>query len=156
MSEVNNSFQFSASKEILDQFLKHIHSTSLKNADIDNYSEEFYKENIVYISFDSFGQPKQFITKMKTVAKKFGVNFDCTIIIGWDLYGDYLLFTYRHLSNKLKCYELLPEHKELVKQLEDETYEFQGKTYDDSDIPGMLGEDMIEFFYGDSIDKLVD
>ena len=155
MSEINNSFQFSASNEVLNQFLKHIQSTSLKNADIDNYYEEFHKENLLYISFDSFGQLKEFINKMKTASKKLGVNFDCTIIIDWSLHGDYYLFTYRHSSNELKCFELLPEHKELVKQIDDETYEFQGKEYDDSDVPGLLGEDMIQFFYGDKIDKLV-
>ena len=84
-----------------------------------------------------------------------GVNFDCTINIDWSLHGDYYLFTYRHSSNELKCFELLPEHKELVKQLDDETYELQGKKYADYDVPGLLGEDMIHFFYGDKIDKLI-
>ena len=155
MQEINNSFQFSASRDVLEQFLKHIHSSFLKKAEIDNYYEEFQKDNILCIYFDGFGKLKEFVSKMQKLAKKFKIDFDCALIVGWSLEGDYYLFTYRHSDNILKCFELLPEHKSTVTQLDEENYEFQGKNYHDSDVPGVLGEDMIRYFYKDSIDKLL-
>jgi hypothetical protein len=156
MGQKSNSFQFSASNEVLNKFLNYIKITSIKNEFIDNYYEELDNKNsFLHIDFDFYGDLNEYVNKMVAASKKMGVNFDCTIIREWTLDGDYYFYTYRYISNELKCYVLLPEHKELVKQIDDETYEFQGKEYDDSDVPGLLGEDMIQFFYGDKIDKLV-
>ena len=42
----------------------------------------------------------------------------------------------------------------MVKIIDDETYEFQGIKYNESDVPGVLGSDMIEHFYKGNLQRL--
>jgi hypothetical protein len=154
MPEINNSFEFQASNEILKPFLKHMHDSYFTESDIDNYEEEFQSETKLTVYFDSFGTLKEFVNKAKKAAKKFKVDFDCTLIVGWSLEGDYYLYTYRHESDELNCYELLSEHKKLVKIIDESTYEFQEKKYNESDVLGVLGSVMIDHFYKDNLQRL--
>jgi hypothetical protein len=154
MAEINNSFQFQASKEILENFLSYMHDSYFTESDIDNYDEEFQSETKLTIYFDSFGTLKEFVNKAKRAAKKFKVDFDCTLIVGWSLHGDYYLYTYRHETDELNCYELLSEFKKSVKIVDESTYEFQGIKYNESDVPGVLGSDMIDHFYKHILKRL--
>jgi hypothetical protein len=154
MAEINNSFQFQASKEILETFLSYLHDSYFTESDIDNYDEEFQSETKLTVYFDSFGTLKEFVNKIKRAAKKFKVDFDCTLIVGWSLHGDYYVYTYRYETDELTCFELLHEHKKMVKIIDDETYEFQGIKYNESDVPGVLGSDMIEHFYKGNLQRL--
>jgi hypothetical protein len=154
MAEINNSFQFQASKEILENFLSYMHDSYFTESDIDNYEEESQSETKLTIYFDSFGTLKEFVNKAKRAAKKFKVDFDCTLIVGWSLHGDYYLYTYRHETDELNCYELLSEFKKSVKIVDESTYEFQGIKYNESDVPGVLGSDMIDHFYKHILKRL--
>jgi len=154
MAEINNSFQFQASNEILETFLSYLHDSYFTESDIDNYDEEFQSETKLTIYFDSFGTLKEFVNKAKRAAKKFKVDFDCTLIVGWSLHGDYYLYTYRHETDELNCYELLSEFKKSVKIVDESTYEFQGIKYNESDVPGVLGSDMIDHFYKHILKRL--
>ena len=154
MAEINNSFEFQASNEILKTFLNHMHDSYFTESDIDNYNEEFENETKLIVYFDSFGSLKEFVNKAKKAAKKFKVNFDCTLIVGWGLDGDYFLYTYRHEKDIISSFELLPEHKESVKIIDDYTYEFLGKKYNESDVPGIMGADMLNHFYKNSLERL--
>jgi len=154
MAEINNSFQFQASNEILETFLSYMHDSYFTESDIDNYDEEFQSETKLTIYFDSFGTLKEFVNKAKRASKKFKVDFDCTLIVGWSLHGDYYVYTYRCETDELKSFELLHEHKKMVKIIDDETYEFQGIKYNESDVPGVLGSVMIDHFYKDILKRL--
>jgi hypothetical protein len=154
MPEINNSFQCVAPRETLEAFLEELHDNIFTEADIDNYDEEFTSDNTLLFYFDGFGRLAQYVNKVKKFAKKRKVDFDCTLIVDWSLHGDYHLFTYRQEKDTLSQFTLLPEHKAEVKELDDEQYEFLGKTYHSSDVPGVLGGIMMDHFYGEQIHPL--
>ncbi|NBP29125.1 MAG: hypothetical protein EBV23_06035 [Flavobacteriia bacterium] len=153
---INHSFHFSASKKVLDVFLEHLHNQYFTESDIDEYEEEFQRDDKLVVWFDSYGSLKEFINKVKRAAKKFKVDFDCSLIVGWSLHGDYYIFTYRHETDTLSLFEILPEHRDQVQKIDEEYYEFLGIKYHDSDIPGCLGEVMIRHFYPKTYQPLPD
>jgi len=152
--ELNHSFHFAAARDVLESFLEHLHNAHFTDSDIDQYEEEFQSQDKLVVFFDSYGSKKEFINKIKREAKKFNVDFDCSMINGWSLHGDYTIFCYRHKDNSLKTFELLPEHKQQVTVIDENTYQFLGVNYSDSDVPGVLGPEMIKHFYRDTFEEL--
>jgi hypothetical protein len=159
MSEINNCFVFNKKAENIAEFLEEINTKILNKADIDNYGDNIEEEDpespFYSLYFDCFEKHDEFVKKFKKIAKKYSIDFDCTVIIDWSFHGDYFHYTYRTKNDELKCYEILPEHKEQVSVSENYEYEFLGKKYEDFDVPGILGVDMILHFYGDEMDKLL-
>lgn len=148
MSEINNSFTFRGSKDNLKKFYDDIQKSYITDADIDNYDENWDSETELSIWFDGFNSFKEFVTKFKKKAKKHKVNFNCNVISGWSLNGDLIVYTYRHKEDELKEYPLLPSHIQQVVEIDDGACVFNGITYQDWDVPGVIGKVMIHHFYG--------
>ena len=148
MSEINNSFTFRGSKDNLKKFYDDIQKSYITDADIDNYDENWDSETELSIWFDGFNSFKEFVTKFKKKAKKHKVNFNCNVISGWSLNGDLIVYTYRHKEDELKEYPLLPSHIQQVVEIDDGACVFNGITFQDCDVPGVIGEVMIHHFYG--------
>lgn len=154
MKPINHSFIFSGSEDDIEKFegVFLFNYLVLSTFEMEEFKHHYNETGNLIIHFDSYENPTKFITKARKESQKINIDFNCTILVGWDTEAEYTLCIYRSKINKLKRYKLKQSHLDQVEFNEsDETYKFDGKIYTDSDVPGVLFEDMIKHFYGKDI-----
>lgn len=154
MEPLNHSFTFSGTKDSLEKF-KELFITNYLNIsdfEIDELDHLYDDKGNLIIFFDSYETPTKFVTKAKKESQKLNIDFNCTLLVGWDIEAEYTIYTYRSQTNKLNKYRLKSSHLDQV-ELDDSdgSYKFDGIKYSESDVPGVLFEDMIKHFFGKDI-----
>lgn len=152
MDPLNNSFVFSGEKESLVKFKEIFISNYLNFSEVEEMDSFFDESGNLILFFDSYESPTKFTTIAKKECSGLKIDFNCTLLVGWDLESYYTVYTFRNSNNKLTKYKLKQSHMDQV-EIDDsgENFEFNGNSYTESDVPGVLFKDMIKYFYGDNI-----
>lgn len=153
MAEINNSFTFNGNVENLIAFRQLLNDKLIPKKKVDNYEEHQTDDGKLIVSFDSFNKPFEYVNLLKTHCLIHKIDFNCTLLSGWDLGEYYCICTYRCTDDVLSKYELDDKNYNMVDQDEDEDgniiYTFNDVKYEDYDVPGVLGEVMIKYFHGE-------
>lgn len=155
MENFNYSSIFHGSPENIHQI-----ESYLRSKDEGGFIED---ENIIFVNLEYRIDKEKYLTLffecnintfkwLKKIAKKFNLDVNCNISEGM-IYGNYFAIrTFRYNDGIDKKYELKQKHYskvEIINNDNENRYIFNGKEYDNSDVPLILCEDMIYNEYGE-------
>jgi hypothetical protein len=150
MPIINNSFKLNADKKSLYDLLSFLKNELKIQNKVFEYDEFINDNGELNLSFDADEVDiLYYLNIFKNKCKDLKVDFNCNLT-NWEFGVFYSAYIFRNKSNFFGQYELKHNHFKKAK-FKDGTCYFNGKMYEDYDIPLVLCEDMVRHFFGDEI-----